>query len=66
MCASDFPFTWSEQIAVGVVMGLGGAVILALLLIYGVIYWKQRKAGAVERAPVPTVVSGPISEKAKA
>ena len=64
MCASDFPFTWPEQIAVGVAMGLGTAVILILVLIYGVIYWRKRMAGAVESPPESTIVSGPMSEKA--
>jgi len=64
MCASDLPFTWPEQIAVGVAMGLGGAIVLGLLLVYGVIYWKKRKAGVVESASVSTPESGPVSTKA--
>jgi endoglucanase len=61
MCASDLPFTLPKQIAVGVAMGIVGIVVLILLLAYGIIYWRKRKAGVVERAPA---VSGPRSDTA--
>jgi len=63
MCATDFPFTSPEQIAVGVAMGIGGAVVLVLLLAYGVIYWRKAKARVVNNAP-STPESGPRSETA--
>ena len=64
MCASDITLTSPEKIAVGVGMGIGGAVILVLLLAYGIIYWRKKKAGTVEGASVSTPTSGPRSEKA--
>jgi endoglucanase len=63
MCASDFLLTWREQIAVGVVMGLGGAVIVVLLLAYGIIYWRKTKAEVVGTPPVSAHVSGPSMDK---
>ena len=64
MCATDISLTSPEKIAIGVAMGIGGAVILILLLAYGIIYWRRKKAGVAASAPVSTPTSGPRSEKA--
>jgi len=63
MCATDISLTSPKRIAIGVGMGIGGAVILILLLAYGIIYWRRKKAGVVAGAPVSTPTSGPRSEK---